>query len=117
VPYELGDPRVSLLDPPISLYAIYVRGQMLIAAHRGREAAAEFQNIIQHRWLVLSEPIHAPAHLGLARAYELQGDIANARSGYQHLLALWKDADTDLPILKQAKLEYQRLKQIGGQPG
>lgn len=87
-----------------------MRGEAYLAAHRGSEAAAEFQKIIEHRGVALNEPIGALAHLGLARAYALQGDAAKARSAYQDLLALWKDADHDIPILKEAKAEYAKLK-------
>ena len=80
-----------------------------LAAHKGSEAAAEFQKILDHRGLVLNQPIGALAHLGLVRAYELQGDTAKARTAYQDFLTLWKDADSDIPILKQAKAEYAKL--------
>jgi len=80
-----------------------------LAAHKGSEAAAEFQKILDHRGLVLNQPIGALAHLGLVRAYVLQGDTAKARTAYQDFLTLWKDADPDIPILKQAKAEYAKL--------
>jgi len=76
----------------------------------GSEAAAEFRKIIRYRWLVVNEPIAALARLGLARAYALQGDSAKARSAYEDFLTLWKDADAEIPILKTAKAEYQRIK-------
>src|SRR5207253_1402769 len=101
-PYELG--LISLL------YPVYVRGEAYLAAHQGGGAAAEFQKILEHRGIVQSEPIGALAHLGLARAYALQGDTPKARSAYQDFLALWKDADPDIPILKQASAEYAKLK-------
>ena len=77
---------------------------------RGREAAAEFQKIIDHRGIVLNEPIGALAHLGLAHGYALQGGTAQARAAYQDFLTLWKDADPDILILQQAKPEYAKLK-------
>jgi eukaryotic-like serine/threonine-protein kinase len=94
-----------------ALYPVYVRGQVYLAAHRGSEAAFEFQKILDHRGVVLNEPIGALAHLGLARAHALQGDTTKAKAAYEDFLALWKDADPDVPILKQAKAEYAKLKQ------
>jgi eukaryotic-like serine/threonine-protein kinase len=102
IPYELGSPIT------LPLYPVYVRGEAYVAAHRGSEAAAEFQKIIEHRGVVANEAIGALAHLGLARAYVLQGDIAKAGAAYQDFLSLWKDADPDIPILKQAKAEYAK---------
>ena len=80
-----------------------------MAALKGNEAAAEFQKILDHRGVVLNEPIGALAHLQLARAYALQGDTAKARPAYQDFLTLWNDADADIPIFQQAKAEYARL--------
>jgi DNA-binding winged helix-turn-helix (wHTH) protein/tetratricopeptide (TPR) repeat protein len=89
--------------------ATYLRGEAYLLAHRGSEAAAEFQKIIDHRGTVVSEPFGALAHLGLARSYTLQGEIPKARTAMQDFLALWKDADPNIPILKQAKVEYLKL--------
>jgi DNA-binding winged helix-turn-helix (wHTH) protein/Flp pilus assembly protein TadD len=105
--YELGNPGTAGFTP--ALYPVYVRGEAYLAAHRGSEAAAEFQKIRDHRGVAFNEPIGALAHLGLARAYVLQGDSAKARSAYQDFLTLWKDADPDIPILIAAKAEYARL--------
>jgi ATP/maltotriose-dependent transcriptional regulator MalT len=91
------------------LYPVFVRGEAYLAAHRGSEAAAEFQKILDHRSVLLNEPVGALAHLGLARASVLQGDTARARAAYQDFLTLWKDADPDIPILQQAKAEYAKL--------
>jgi eukaryotic-like serine/threonine-protein kinase len=87
----------------------YVRGEAFLLARRGQEAAAEFQKIINHRGMVFSEPYAAVARRELGRAYALQGDTSKARGAYQDFLTLWKDADPDIPILKQAKLEYAKL--------
>jgi predicted Zn-dependent protease len=88
----------------------YLRGNAYLRWQKGAEAAAEFQKILDHRgWDPLSQ-LYPLAHLGLARAASLAGDAANARKSYQEFLALWKDADADLPILIQAKKEYARLK-------
>jgi hypothetical protein len=93
-----------------ALYPIYVRGNAYFVAHRGAEAATEFQKILDRRGIVLSDPIGALANLGVARAYTLSGDTAKARSKYEDFFALWKDADPDIPILKHANAEYARLK-------
>ena len=81
----------------------------VIAAHQGSKAAAEFQKILDHRGIVLNEPIGALAHLQLGRAYAMQGDTAKSRAAYQEFLTLWKDADLDIPILREAKAEYAKL--------
>ena len=91
------------------MYPVYFRGIAHLAAKQGGEAAAEFQKIIDHPGLVVNEPIGALAHLGLGRAYVLTGDLPKARAAYRDFLALWKDADPDIPMLKQAKAEYAKL--------
>jgi len=102
-PYELG-----IMGTGTGLYPVYVRGKAYLAARDGSKAAGEFQKIIDHRVLVLN-PIGALAHLGLARAYALQGDTVKAKAAYQDFLTLWKDADPDIPILREAKSEYAKL--------
>jgi serine/threonine protein kinase/Flp pilus assembly protein TadD len=104
VSFELGSS-----GSPWALYPVYIRGQAYLVARQGKEAAGEFQKFLDHRSIVLNSPLGALAHLGLARAYALQGDTAKARTAYQDFLALWKDADPDIPILKQAKAEYAKL--------
>jgi hypothetical protein len=89
----------------------YLRGQVYLQQRMGTEAAAEFQKIIEHRGVGGQPHLYPLAHLGLARAAALTGDIARSRKEYQDFLALWKDADQDLPILLQAKKEYEQLKQ------
>ncbi len=102
-PYELG-----LLYYSVS--PVYLRGEAYLASHQGSAAAAEFQKILDRPGVaMLSGPIGALAHLGLARAYALSGDIVKAKSAYQDFLGLWKDADPDIPILKEAKTEYSKL--------
>ncbi len=91
------------------LHSAYVRGEALIAAHRHAEAAAEFQKILDHRGIVGLDPIGALAHLHLGRVFALSGDQAKAKNAYEAFLALWKDADADIPILKIARAEYDRL--------
>jgi len=87
----------------------YLRGQVYLDAHRGQEAVAEFQKVLDHRGVVLNSVIGALSHLQVGRAYAMSGDIAKARVAYQDFLTLWKDADPDIPILKQAKAEYAKL--------
>jgi eukaryotic-like serine/threonine-protein kinase len=105
-PYELGVPTWA---PSIALYPFYMRGGACLAAHRSEQAALEFQKILDHRGLVWNELIGALAHLGLARAYRMSGDASKARAEYREFLALWKDADSDVPVFKQAKEEYGKL--------
>jgi DNA-binding winged helix-turn-helix (wHTH) protein/tetratricopeptide (TPR) repeat protein len=107
-PYELGASASSTYAWN-ALYPAFVRGEAHLAAHQGKEAAAEFQKILGHRGVVLYEPIGALARLGLARARELQGDTTKAQAAYREFLALWKDADPGIPILQQAKTEYAKL--------
>jgi eukaryotic-like serine/threonine-protein kinase len=107
--YELGTLNSYVTVSGLSLYAVYVRGEAYLAARRGSDASAEFQKILDHRSVVLNEPIGALAHLGLARAYAMSGENAKARTAYQDFLALWKDADPDIPILVTAKAEYAKL--------
>ena len=88
----------------------YVRGQAYLMVHDGSRAAAEFQKFIDHRGLVMNFPWGSLARLGIARAYAVQENNAKARGAYQDFLTIWKDADPDVPILKEAKAEYARLK-------
>jgi predicted Zn-dependent protease len=107
VPYELGQPFVG--DVTINMYPVYVRGEAYLALHQSNEAATEFQKILDHRGIVLNGPIGALAHLGLARAYAMQGDITKTKAAYQDFLTLWKDADPNIPIFIAAKSEYAKL--------
>jgi tetratricopeptide (TPR) repeat protein len=91
------------------LYPIYVRGLAYLAARQPAEAAAEFRRILDHRSITLVDPMDAMARLQLARALALAGDTVKAKSAYDDLLTLWKDADSDLPVLKQARAEYAKL--------
>lgn len=108
-PYELGATRAMDLDWT-AMFPVFVRGEAYLAARHGSEAAVEFQKILDHRGLVLNQPIGALAHLGLGRAYVLQGDSVKAKAAYQDFLTLWKDADPDIPVLQQAKTEYAKLR-------
>jgi len=102
---ELGEPT----NLAISLCPAYLRGEAYLMLHDSNRAVAEFQKFIDHRGLVVNFPWGALARLGLARAYALQGDTAKAKAAYQEFLTIWKDADPDVPILKQAKAEYAKL--------
>jgi DNA-binding winged helix-turn-helix (wHTH) protein/tetratricopeptide (TPR) repeat protein len=106
-PYELGAVGDRALT--LSLYPAYVRGQAHLVAGHGNEAAAEFQKILDHPGVVQNELIGALAHLGVARACVLQGNAPKALAAYQNFFTLWKNADPDIPILKQAKAEYAKL--------
>jgi tetratricopeptide (TPR) repeat protein len=105
-PYELGQPAQLQLG---TLYPAYIRGQAYVAAKNGTAAVVEFQKFLDHRGIVLNFPLGALAHLGLARAYALSGDTGKAKTAYQDFFGLWKDADPDIPILKEAKAEYAKL--------
>jgi eukaryotic-like serine/threonine-protein kinase len=91
------------------LHSAYVRGAALMAGHRYTEATAEFQKILDHRGIVGADPIGALAHLQLGRVFVLSGDKTKAKLAYDAFLALWKSADPDVPILKSARAEYERL--------
>jgi serine/threonine protein kinase/predicted Zn-dependent protease len=105
--YELGVAGGTAFSA--NLYPAYVRGQIYLAANQGARAAVEFQHILDWPGVVINEPIGALAHLGLARAYAMQGEFFQAGAAYQDFLTLWAGADSDLPILKSAKAEYQAL--------
>jgi len=100
--FELGQSQPFVLG---MMYAAYLRGQAYLTRGNGNQAVTEFQKIVDHRGLVVNCPLASLAHLGLARGYALQGDAAKARAAYRDFLALWKDADPDLPLLRQAKAE------------
>ena len=105
-PYETGTP------PPFqceTLYPVYLRGETYLAAHQGASATVEFQKVIDHPGMLLNFPLGALAHLGAARAKVLAGDSAGAKKAYQDFFTLWKNADSDIPILKAAKAEYAKL--------
>jgi eukaryotic-like serine/threonine-protein kinase len=109
IPYEYGSPPPAICVGG-ALLPTYARGYAYLQMGKGTEAAAEFQKIVDRRSLVGNFPVGALAQLGLARAYALQGDAAKARTAYQDFLALWKDADPDVPVLQQAKAEYAKIK-------
>jgi tetratricopeptide (TPR) repeat protein len=108
-PYDLALPGTAFFAKFGGLYPAYIRGESYLAAGRGQEAAVEFQKVLNHRGIVSADPIGALAHLQLGRAYVASGDMAKAKNAYQDFLALWKDADEDIPVLRQAKAEYAKL--------
>jgi predicted Zn-dependent protease len=102
-----------LANDPILLDGLmpaYLRGQAYLQLRQGKEAAAEFQRLIDHPGVVVNNPFGPLSRVGLARAYVLQGDTSKARAAYQDFLTLWKDADPDIPIFKEVKAEYAKLK-------
>jgi tetratricopeptide (TPR) repeat protein len=103
--YELGTP------PPATglLYPVYLRGEAYLMLHNGEGAIAEFRKILEHPGIVVNSPLGALAHLQLGRAYALVAQGEAARTKYQDFFALWKDADPDIPVLKDAHMEYARL--------
>jgi hypothetical protein len=109
VHYELGTPGSSFNGNFGALYPIYVRGEAWLAAQKGAEATAEFRKIIAHSGIVFTDPIGALARWRLGKALAMSGDKLRAKTAYKDFLDLWKDADTDIPILKEAKAEYAKL--------
>jgi tetratricopeptide (TPR) repeat protein len=109
LPYDLAFPGTAFFAKFGSLYSIYLRGEAYLAAKKGREAAAEFRKILDHRSLVLADPVGSLGRLQLGRALSLLGDKAKARAAYRDFLRVWKDADSDIPILKEAMAEYSKL--------
>jgi hypothetical protein len=107
--YELGEPQSCFFGFFGVMYPVYVRGEAYLALHQGAQAAAEFQKIVDHRTIVISDPVGALAQLQLGRAYGMAGNQACAKAAYGAFLNLWKDADANIPVLRQARLEYARL--------
>jgi DNA-binding winged helix-turn-helix (wHTH) protein/tetratricopeptide (TPR) repeat protein len=108
VPYELAIPG-TWAGFFGDMYPVYVRGEVFLSMHKGSEAAVEFQKILDHQGIVASDPVRALAHLGLARAYALQSDSSKTHAAYRDFLTLWRGADPNIPIFKQAQTEYARL--------
>jgi eukaryotic-like serine/threonine-protein kinase len=112
IPYESGilsSGGSEFLLGAGNLYPAYVRGEAYLALHQDAEAAVEFKKILDHRGIVISDPIGGLAHLQVGRAYLLASEKDKARGAYKDFLTLWKDADPDIPILKEAKAEYAKL--------
>jgi tetratricopeptide (TPR) repeat protein len=107
--YDLALGGVGFIGRFGGLYPIYVRGVAYLAAHQPAKAVAEFQRILDHRSIVLVDPMDALARLQLARALALAGDTVKAKGVYDDLLTLWKNADPDIRVLKEARAEYAKL--------
>jgi tetratricopeptide (TPR) repeat protein len=107
--YELGSP-IEFINHNGPMYPAYVRGQAYLAGGHAPQAIDEFQKMINHPGIMLNSILAPLAHLQLARAQVMMGDKAAARKSYQDFLTLWKDADPDIPIYKQAKAEYTKLR-------
>jgi tetratricopeptide (TPR) repeat protein len=107
--YELAANGLNFYHYGGGLHSAYVRGEALMAARQYAEAAAEFQKVLDHPGIVRTDPIGVLAHLQLGRVFVLSGDRTQAKAAYETFLALWKDADVDIPVLKRAKAEYARL--------
>jgi predicted Ser/Thr protein kinase len=108
-PYDFAVPAIDFNAFFGGLYPAYVRGEAYLAVREPAKAAAEFQKILDHRGLVVADPVGAMARLQLGRAFALSGDKTKAKAAYQDFLTLWKEADPEIPIFKQAKAEYARL--------
>jgi eukaryotic-like serine/threonine-protein kinase len=107
VPYELGGPPPTISGG--TMYPAYIRGLAYLAQKNGPAAAAEFQKFLDHPGIVQNFLLGALARLQLGRSYALSGDTAKAKAAYKDFLTLWKDADPDIPILKEAKAEYAKM--------
>jgi tetratricopeptide (TPR) repeat protein len=109
VAYEFAVPSVDFNTFFGGLNPIWVRGRAYLAEHKGAEAAAEFQKIIDHQGVLGGDPIGALAHLELGKAYAIAGDRTKAKMAFKDFLSLWKDADREIPLLEQAKVDYAKL--------
>jgi eukaryotic-like serine/threonine-protein kinase len=109
-PHELSISGITFFGFFGGLYPAYLRGEAYLALHEGKKAAQEFHKIIDHPGIVMADPAGALAHLELARAFAVSGDADRAKTAYQDFLTIWKDADPDVPVLKQAKSEYAKLR-------
>ncbi len=103
-PYEFGSPPNGALYWPM-----YVRGEAYLRLRNGAKAATEYKKILDRQGIASTSPLYSLARLGMGRAYALQGDATKAKAAYQDFFAAWKDADADVPILKEAKAEYAKL--------
>jgi Tfp pilus assembly protein PilF len=92
-----------------AMYPTYVRGMAYLALRKPADATPEFQKILDHPGIVLEDPMGALARLQLARAWTMAGDVAKAKASYEDLLRVWKDADAAIPVIGEARAEYQRL--------
>jgi eukaryotic-like serine/threonine-protein kinase len=115
-PYELGAAAGTTFS--INMYPVYVRGKMYLAENQGGRAIAEFQRIVDWPGVVTNEPIGALAHLGLAHAYAMQGEVFQSRTGYEDFFTLWNNADPEIPHLEasQGGIREAAIEAKGSQP-
>jgi eukaryotic-like serine/threonine-protein kinase len=106
IPYQTGTPRLLIG----AMYPVYARGEAFLAEGRGPEAVAEFQQILDHRGVVGSDPVGVLDRLELGRAYRLSGNSAKAKASYEDFFTLWKDADPNVPVLMEARSEYTTIR-------
>jgi tetratricopeptide (TPR) repeat protein len=109
--YDLALGRIGFVGRYGGLYPIYVRGLAYLAARQPAQAAGEFERIVQHPHITLVDPVSGLARLQLARALVLSGDTVKAKKAYDDLFTLWKDADADVPVIKQARAEFDKFSQ------
>jgi tetratricopeptide (TPR) repeat protein/predicted Ser/Thr protein kinase len=109
-PYELAPSRINFSARFGGLHSAYLRGEAYQALGKGAEAAAEFQKLLDHRGIVGPDPVGVLAHLQLGRTYQATGDRVKAKGAYEAFLTRWKDADPNIPILRQARAEYSKLR-------
>jgi tetratricopeptide (TPR) repeat protein len=110
-PYDLAVPGTAYLAAFFgALYPVYVRGLAYFGMGRFGDAATEFQKILDHPGITLNDPIGPMARLQLARAWSASGDRSKSAAIYKDLFALWKDADPDIPLIQEAKAEFERAK-------
>jgi hypothetical protein len=107
-PYELAVSGVGSGDFG-NFTPVFVRGQALLLALRGVEAGAEFRKILDHPGIGSADPVRLVARLQLAKAYMLSGDTAHTKAAYEEFFNLWKEADSDIPILREARAQYAKL--------
>jgi DNA-binding winged helix-turn-helix (wHTH) protein/tetratricopeptide (TPR) repeat protein len=109
-PHELSISGITFFGFFGGLYSAYLRGEAYLALHEEKKAAQEFHKIMDHPGIVMADPVGALAHLQLARAFAASGNTEMAKDSYHDFLTIWRDADPDVPVLKQAKSEYAKLR-------
>jgi len=107
--YERANPPINFNSFFGCFYPVFVRGEAYLAQRNGAAAAAEFQRILDHRGLLLEDPLGARVRVELGRALAMSGDVAKAKATYEDFFTLWKDADPGIPLLAQAKAEFANL--------
>jgi hypothetical protein len=112
--YEFAQPGITFQGAGGGFYGAmfptYLRGQAYLALHQGGQAAAEFQKLSDHPGVILEDPLGALARLQLARAWRMAGDVSKAKAAYEDVFAIWKDADADFNLPKEARAEYAEIR-------